>query len=155
MTLFPKAKPHHIKKTFKYLFKSENLIQKEQLSTQKDAVRSLEKTLNSIEDQNTLIDELTNEQVQKNKLTFNDQEKIKNILKRQRQQDEILKQFNEQMRKTLEQFPEEPLDPLKENLTKRVEEQNQRLKNGENLLKELEDLVKNIQEEGAFRNFKS
>ena len=144
----PFPKPNRTtSKTFKYLFKSENLIQQEQLSAQKDAVQSLEKTLNSIEDQNTLIDELTNEQVQKNKLTFNDQEKIKNILKRQRQQDEILKQFNEQMRETLEQFSE-PLDPLKENLTKRLEEQNQRLKNDENLLKELEDLAKNIQEEG-------
>ena len=135
-------------KIFKYLFKSENLIQQEQLSAQKDAVQALEKTMKSIEDQNTLVDELTNEQIQKNKLTFNDQEKIKDVLKRQRQQDEILKQFNEQMRETLEQFPEESSDPLKENLAKRVEEQNQRLKEDENTLKELEDLAKNIQEEG-------
>ena len=145
----PFPKPNRTtSKTFKYLFKSENLIQQEQLSVQKDAVQALEKTMKSIEDQNTLVDELTNEQIQKNKLTFNDQEKIKNILKRQRQQDEILKQFNEQMRETLEQFPEEPPDPLKENLTKRLEEQNQRLKHDENTLKELEDLAKNIQEEG-------
>ena len=145
----PFPKPNRTKsKTFKYLFKSENLIQQEQLSDQKDAVQSLEKTVNSIEDQNTLIDELTNEQIQKNKLTFNDQEKIKNVLRRQRQQDEILKQFNEQMRETLERFPEESPDPLKENLTIRLEEQNQRLKDDENTLKELEDLAKNIQEEG-------
>ena len=145
----PFPKPNRTtSKTFKYLFKSENLIQQEQISAQKDAVQSLEKTMNSIEDQNTLIDELTKEQIQKNKLTFNDQERIKNVLKRQRQQDEILKQFNEQMRETLEQFPVEYTDPLKENLSKRLEEQNQRLKDDENTLKELEDLAKNIKEEG-------
>ena len=135
-------------KIFEYLYKSEKLIQQEQLNAQKDAVQGLEKTMKSIEDQNTLVEELTNEQLQKNKLTFNDQEKIKDVLKRQRQQDEILKQFNEQMRETLEQFPDESPDPLKENLAKRLEEQEQRLKDDENKLKELEDLAKNIQEEG-------
>ena len=63
------------------------MIQQEQLNAQKDAVQGLEKTMKSIEDQNTLVEELTNEQLQKNKLTFNDQEKIKDVLKRQRQQD--------------------------------------------------------------------
>ena len=70
------------------------MIQQEQLNAQKDAVQGLEKTMKSIEYQNTLVDELTNEQLQKNKLTFNYQEKIKDVLKRLRQQDEILKQFN-------------------------------------------------------------
>lgn len=145
----PFPKPNSTKtKIFKYLYKSENLIEQEHLNTQKDVVEGLEKTIKSIKNQNTLVDELTNEQIQKNKLTFNDQEKIKDILKRQREQDETLKQFNEQMQNTLEQLPDETEDSLKKTLSKRLEEQNRRLEDDESKLNELEDLAKKLQQEG-------
>lgn len=146
---YPFPKPNSTQtKIFKYLYKSKNSIEQERLNTQKDVVLGLEKTIKSIKNQSTFVDELANQQLQKSKLTYDDQEKIKDVLNRQKEQNQILKQFNEQMRETLERFPDESEDPLKERLTKRLEEQNQRLEEDEGKLEELEDLAKKLQQEG-------
>ena len=150
---FPKPKSSR-SKTFNYLYKSENALKLEQLNTQKDVVQGLENAKESIKHQNSLVDELTKEQLQKSKLTFNDKEKIKEVLERQKEQDQILKQFAEQMQKTMEQFPDKLPDPQKENLAKRLNEQNQQLEKDEEKLKALEDLANKIQQEGLLEKLK-
>jgi len=151
----PFPKPNSTKtEVFTYLFKSNKSIQNEALVTQKSVVQGLEKSVKSVENQNNLMDQFTKEQLQKGKLGFNDKEKISALLRRQKQQDDILKQFNKQMEKTLEQFSEEPPDSLKEDLMKRIQEQNQRLEEDEMKLQELEQLAKKIQQEGLMEKLK-
>ena len=151
----PFPKPNSTKtEVFTYLFKSDKSIQNEAIETQKSVVQGLEKSVKSVENQNNLMDQFTKEQLQKDKLGFNDKEKIKALLRRQKQQDDILKQFNKQMEKTLEQFSEDTPDPLKEDLMKRIQEQNQRLEEDEMKLQELEQLAKKIQQEGLMEKLK-
>ena len=86
-------------------------------------------------------------QLQKERLNYNDQEKTQDIIKRQKNQDDMIKRFNEQMNKTLEQFPPEIPDTFKKNLSERLDEQNKRLEENEKTLKELEDLAKKMKQE--------
>ena len=151
----PFPKPNSTKtEVFTYLFKSNKSIQNEALVTQKSVVQGLEKSVKSVKNQNNLIDQFTKEQLQKDKLSFNDKEKISALLRRQQQQDDILRRFNKQMEKTLKEFSEESPDPLKEELIKRVQEQNQRLEEDEMKLQELEQLAKKIQQEGLMEKLK-
>ena len=151
----PFPKPNSTKtEVFTYLFKSNKSIQNEALVTQKSVVQGLEKSVKSVKNQNNLIDQFTKEQLQKDKLSFNDKEKISALLRRQQQQDDILRRFNKQMEKTLKEFSEESPDPLKEELIKRIQEQNQRLKEDEMKLQELEQLAKKIQQEGLMEKLK-
>ena len=132
---------------FTYLSKSNTSLKEEQLDNQKELVNALENTFNKYEKQQNLVDDFTKEQLQKEGLNFNDQEKIQDILKRQKNQDEMIQRFNEQMQKTLNQFPEDTPDTFKEELTERLKEQNKRLEQDEKMLKELEDLAKKLNQE--------
>lgn len=134
-------------KIFTYLSKSENALKEEQLNAQKELVDDLENTFNTYEQQQELVDDFTKHQLQKERLNYNDQEKTQDIIKRQKNHDDMIKRFNEQMKKTLEQFPEETPDAFKKNLSERLEEQNKRLEENEKILKELEDLAKKMKQE--------
>ena len=134
-------------KTFTYLSKSENALKEEQLNAQKELVDDLENTFNTYEQQQELVDDFTKQQLQKERLNYNDQEKTQDIIKRQKNQDDMIKRFNEQMKKTIEQFPAEIPDTFKKNLSERLDEQNKRLEENEKTLKELEDLAKKMKQE--------
>ena len=58
----------------------------------------------------------------------------------------MIKRFNEQMNKTLEQASAEIPDTFKKNLSE-LDEQNKRLEENEKTLKELEDLAKKMKQE--------
>ena len=134
-------------KIFTYLSKSENALKEDQLNDQKELVDDLENTFNTYEKQHELVDDFTKQQLQKERLNYNDQEKIQDIIKRQKNQDDMIKRFNEQMKKTLEQFPDKIPDAFKKNLFERLDEQNKRLEENEKTLKELEELAKKMKQE--------
>ena len=135
-------------KIFTFLSKSENALKEKQLNEQKELVDDLENTFNTFEKQQELVDDFTKQQLQKEGLNYNDQEKTQDIINRQKKQDEMIKRFNEQMKKTLEQFPDETPDTFKKNLSERIEEQNKRLEENEKTLEELEELAKQMKQEG-------
>ncbi len=134
-------------KIFTFLSKSENALKEKQLNEQKELVDDLENTFNTFEKQQELVDDFTKQQLQKERLNYNDQEKTQDIINRQKKQDEMIKRFNEQMKKTLEQFPDETPDTFKKNLSERIEEQNKRLEENEKTLEELEELAKQMKQE--------
>jgi len=134
-------------KIFTFLSKSENALKEKQLNEQKELVDDLENTFNTFEKQQELVDDFTKQQLQKERLNYNDQEKTQDIINRQKKQDEMIKRFNEQMKKTLEQFPDETPDTFKKNLSERIEEQNKRLEENEKTVEELEELAKQMKQE--------
>ena len=134
-------------KIFTFLSKSENALKEKQLNEQKVLVDDLENTFNTFEKQQELVDDFTKQQLQKERLNYNDQEKTQDIINRQKKQDEMIKRLNEQMKKTLEQFPDETPDTFKKNLSERIEEQNKRLEENEKTLEELEELAKQMKQE--------
>lgn len=132
---------------FRKLTKEE--LEAEQLENQKNAISGLDKSLEKLKDREQTLKELSRTQKEKRELNYNDKKKLENFIKRQQQQEEIMKNFSKELRKELENFqPEnEEKDPFKEELEKRLEENEEQLKENEKLLEELEKLQEKIEKE--------
>lgn len=118
------------------------------LDQQNEAIQDLDKALDKFEEQEKELKELSKTQKEKPELNFNDKKKLENFLKRQRQQEEMMQNFNERLKENLEEFENEnEEDQFKENLKDRLEENQEQLKKDEELLKELEKLADKIDKE--------
>ncbi|NND64141.1 MAG: hypothetical protein HKN48_13195, partial [Flavobacteriaceae bacterium] len=128
---------------------TEEELEAERLKQQEENIKDLSKSLKDVKDQEKRLKEITDTQKQKNDLNWNDKKKIENFIKRQKQQEEMMKNFSKEMKENLEKFqPEnEDEDPFKEQLEERLEENEKRLEENEKLLEELERLRDKINKE--------
>ncbi len=133
--------------TFRKLTREE--LEAEQLKNQKENMDDLNKSLKDLKDQEKKLEELNKLQKEKSELNWNDKKKLENFIKRQRQQEQMMKNFSKEMKEDLEKFqPEnEDTDPFKEQLQERLEENEERLEENEKLLEELERLQEKIDKE--------
>jgi hypothetical protein len=124
-------------------------LEDEQLQDQNNSIKELDKTLEELKEQEKTLEEISKTQKEKNELSWNDKKKLENFIKRQKQQEEMMKNFSKEMKENLENFqPEnEEKDPFKEQLEKRIEENEKKLKENEKLLDELEKLQEKIDKE--------
>lgn len=133
--------------SFRKLTKDEE--EKEQLQNQDKSIKGMDKTLQDLKDQEKTLEELSKLQKEKKDLNWNDKKKLENFIKRQKQQEDMMKKFSEELKENLENFqPEnEEKDPFKEQLEKRLDENEERLEENEKLLEELEKLQEKINKE--------
>ena len=133
--------------SFKKLTKAE--LENEQLQNQENSIKELDKSLEELKAREKELDELSKTQKEKKELNWNDKKKLENFIKRQKQQEEMMKNFSKELKENLQDFqPEnEEKDPFKEQLEKRLDENEERLKENEKLLEELEKLQEKIQKE--------
>ncbi len=133
--------------SFRKLTKNE--LEDEQLQNQQDAIKGLHKSLEELKDRKQTLEELSRTQKEKNELNYNDKKKLENFIQRQQKQEEMMKNFSKEMKEELENFQPEnkEKDPFKEDLQKRLEENEEQLKKNEKLLDELEKLQDKIQKE--------
>jgi len=124
-------------------------LEDEQLQNQQNAIKGLDKSLEEFKDQKQALEELSRTQKEKNELNYNDKKKLENFLQRQRQQEEMMKNFSKEMKEELQNFQPEnqEKDPFKEELEKRLDENEERIKENEKLLEELEKLQDKIAKE--------
>lgn len=150
--VFDNDRVHNFKSVKSGLYSFRKLTQEEkeekELNRQEENIKDLSKTLKDIKDRDKQLKEITDTQKQKNELNWNDKKKIENFIKRQQQQEQMMKNFSEEMKENLEKFqPENEDDPFKEELEKRLEENEERLEENEKLLEELERLQDKINKE--------
>lgn len=131
--------------SFRKLTKDEE--EKQQLQQQNETIQDLNKALDKFEEQEKNLEELTKTQKEKSELNFNDKKKFENFLQRQKDQEQLMQNFNKKLQENLEEFQKEDQDAFKEELKERLEENQQQLKQDEKLLKELEKLAEKIQKE--------
>jgi hypothetical protein len=118
------------------------------LNEQGESIKDLNKSLKKFDDQDKQLQELSNTQKEKRNLNFNDKKKLDSFLERQKQQDEMMKNFNKKLQDNLEKFevPKED-NSFKEDLKERLKENEEQLKKDEKLLEELEKLQDKINKE--------
>ncbi|MGB1450412.1 MAG: DUF4175 family protein, partial [Marinirhabdus sp.] len=151
--VFDNDAPHRFKSSrsavysFRKLTKDE--LENEQLKDQSGYIEGINKTLEQMKAQEKSLEELSNTQKEKKQLNWTDKKKISDFIKRQQQQEEMMKNFSRELKENLQNFqPEnEAEDPFKEQLEKRLEENEKRLGENEKLLKELEKLQEKINKE--------
>jgi len=135
-------------RVFNYNSKSEDTIQELQLEEQSELTTAFQKALNTLSEQDKNLNEISQNQKEKEQLNFSDQQKLKSFLERQQAQDKLLKDFNKKMKENLNQFEKsKEKDPFKEQLEKRLEAQKEALEKDEKLLEELKKITEKINKE--------
>jgi hypothetical protein len=131
--------------TFRKRTKDEQVRQ--QLDQQSEVIKNLDDTFKKLEEQDKRLEDISKTQKEKEALNFNDRKKFESFLKRQKQQEELMKNFNKNLQKNLEEFNPEQEDSFKEELKKRLSENEEQLEKDEKLLEQLEQLKDKINKE--------
>jgi hypothetical protein len=121
-----------------------------QLQEQNENINSLEKSLQNQEKQISELDKLQKMNKEKSNLDFKDQKKVEDYINRQKQQDEMMKEFTKKLTENLEEFNPQTQDKDKEELLRRLEEAEKQAEKNEKLLKELEELSKKLEKDQLF-----
>lgn len=122
------------------------------VKVQKETISNLSKSLENLTDQKQDLKNLNQLQKEKKELNWNDNNKIKDFFKKQAQQDQLMKQFNKDLQRNLEEFQKDKIteDPFKDALKERLQTQEKAIEKNKELLKELEDLQDKLKNEELF-----
>ncbi|MFD0990530.1 DUF4175 family protein [Mariniflexile jejuense] len=120
-----------------------------QLNEQSESIKDFNKSLKKFDEQDKQLEELSKTQKEKTQLNFNDKAKLESFLKRQKQQDDMMKNFNKKLKDNLEEFQKDKKekDVFKEDLKERLKENEEQLKKDEKLLENLKKLQDKINKE--------
>ena len=134
---------------FNYRRRTQEEEKEKQLEQQGETIKDLDKSLKKFEEQEKRLDELTKTGKEKKSLNFNDKKKLASFFNRQKQQDDMMKNFNKKLKENLEEFQKDNQnqDPFKEDLKKRLEDNEAQLKKDEKVLDELKKLQEKINNE--------
>ncbi|WP_163515127.1 DUF4175 family protein [Gelidibacter japonicus] len=144
---------HNFKSVKSSVFTYRKLTQDEeelkQLKEQSETIKQLDHSFEKMKLQEKQLEELSKTQKEKEQLNFSDRKKLENFIKRQKQQEEMMQNFNKRLKDNLEDFQRENIenDPFKEDLKERLKDNEEQLQSDEKLLKELEKLQDKIQKE--------
>jgi len=142
---------HNFKSTKSSVFSNRILTEEEKtesiLQQQNENINSLEKSIRNQDKQLSEIDKMQKAGKEKDNLEFKDQQKMNDFIKRQKQQDEMMKEFSKKMEENLDKFKAEEKDEFKEELQKRLENAEKDLEKNQKLLDELKELNDKIKNE--------
>jgi hypothetical protein len=145
---------HNFKSTKSSVFSNRIATETEKedqiLQQQNDNINSLAKSLKAQDKQLSEMDKLKKMGKEKDNLEYKDQQKVNDFLQRQKQQDELMKEFSEKMKENLEQYKTDKKDEKKELLEERLEKTQKELEKNQKLLEELQKLNEKISKEELF-----
>ena len=117
------------------------------IQQQNDNINSLQKSLNAQEKQLFEMDKLQKMGKEKETFEFKEQQKVNDFIQRQKEQDNMMKEFAEKMKDNLEKVKTDKKDELKEVLKERLEKSQKDLEKNQKLLDELKKLNDKISKE--------
>lgn len=120
-------------------------LKDKKLRNQESLIKGLGKSLDKLEEQNDVLKEINTEQKQEGNLEYRDKERIKQFLKNQKQQEELMEKFSKELKENL---PEEQRDDEQNQLLQeRLERQELEAKKNQKLLEELEKVADKIEKD--------
>lgn len=122
----------------------------EALQEQNSNINSLEKSIKNQDKQLSELDKLQKMGKEKDNLDFKDQKKIQDFINRQKQQDEMMKEFSKKLEENLDKFNPQKKDEFKEELKKRLEKNEKEAEKNQKLLDELKKLADKLEKEELF-----
>ncbi|MCC9017765.1 hypothetical protein [Flavobacterium lipolyticum] len=152
--VFDNDAPHGFKSTKSSVFSDRvattDEIHDKELQQQNENINSLEKSLKNQTKQFSEMDKIQKAGKEKENLEFKDQQKVNDFIKRQKQQDELMKQFTEKMNKNLDKFQSDKKDKTAEDLQKRLDNAEKDLEKNQKLMEELKNLNDKLNSEDLF-----
>ena len=145
---------HNFKSTKSSVFSNriatEEEKQDEIMNQQNENINSLAKSLKAQDKQLSELDKLQKMGKEKENLEYKEQQKVNDFIQRQKQQDEMMKEFSEKMKDNLEKFKTDKKDEKKELLQDRLEKTKEEIEKNKKLLEELQKLNDKISKEELF-----
>lgn len=145
---------HNFKSTKSSIFSNRIATESEKedqvLQQQNDNINSLEKSLKSQDKQLNEMDKLQKMGKEKDNLEFKEQQKVNDFLNKQKQQDEMMKNFAEKMKDNLDKIKTEKKDEVKELLKDRLEKVEKDFDKNKKLLDELQKLNEKLEKDELF-----
>ncbi|ALM49234.1 glutamyl-tRNA synthetase [Flavobacterium psychrophilum] len=135
---------------FSHREKTQEEKREEALQDQNSNINSLEKSIKNQDKQIGEMDKLQKMGKEKDNMDFKDQKKVQDFINRQKQQDEMMKEFSKKLEDNLEKFNPEKKDEFKEELMKRLEKNQKEAEKNKKLLDELKDLANKLKKEELF-----
>ncbi|TLP80721.1 DUF4175 family protein [Maribacter sp. ACAM166] len=130
---------------FKQVLLDDNQLKNKVLEVQQSLIKDLDKSLERAKEQKETLDELNQNQKEKGSLNFNDQNQIKDFLKKQERQEQFMQKFSKELKETLDKGEKD--DKLNQLLQERLERQEIEAKKNEKLLEELNKIADKINKE--------
>lgn len=145
---------HNFKSTKSSVFSNRIATESEKedqvLQQQNDNINSLEKSLKTQDKQLNEMEKLQKMGKEKDNLEFKEQQKVNDFLNKQKQQDEMMKNFAEKMKDNLDKVKTEKKDEVKELLKDRLEKVDKDLEKNQKLLDELQKLNEKLEKDELF-----
>ena len=142
---------HNFKSTKSAVFSNRIATDEEKenqdLEQQNDNINSLEKSLKNQDKQFSELDKLQKSGKEKETFEFKEQQKINEFIKRQKEQDEKMKEFAEKMKDNLDKSKTDKKDEFKDELKSRLENVEKDLEKNKKLLDELKELNDKIKKD--------
>jgi len=142
---------HNLKSTKSSVFSNriatDNEKEDQEFQQQNESINGLEKSLKNQDKQISEMDKLQKSGKEKDNLEFKDQQKINDFIKRQNQQDKMMKEFADKMKDNLDKSKTDKKDEFKEELQKRLDNVDKDLEKNKKLLDELKELNDKIKQE--------
>lgn len=124
--------------------------EEEQFRQQNQNINSLEKSIKSQEKQLSELDKLQKIGKEKNVLEYKEQQKVNDFIKRQKQQEEMMKEFSKKLEKNIDAVKSDKQDLFKEELKERLNNAAKEADKNQKLLDELEKLSQKLNQEELF-----
>ncbi|WP_238857761.1 DUF4175 family protein [Poritiphilus flavus] len=123
----------------------DNQLKDKQLEFQQSILNNFDRSLEDLKEQKEVLKEINKEQKEKNSLSFNDQNQVKDFLQKQQQQEEMMEKFSEQLKENLEKG--NPDDEMNKLLRERLERRELEAQKNAKLLEELKEISDKIEKE--------
>ena len=138
--------------TFTYRKRTESEETDKQLQDQNKSIDALGQSIKQFKKEEKSLESLSKTQKEKSELKFSDKKKLNQFLERQLEQKKELQQINKSLQKNLDEFKKENIqekekDAFKEDLKKRLKENEAQVKKDEKLLEELRKLQEKFSKE--------
>lgn len=122
-----------------------NQLKNKDLESQQKLISDLDKSLEKAKEQKEALQEINTRQKEKNSLNFNDQNQVKDFLKKQERQEELMQKFSKELKENLNKGNKD--DKLNRLLQERLERQELEAKKNQKLLEELNKVADKINKE--------
>jgi len=124
---------------------NDNLLKNRELENQQSLIDNLDNTLEKAKEQKDALEKLNTEQKEKGSLNFNDKNQVKDFLKKQERQEELMQKFSKELKENLSKSDQD--DKLNQLLQERLERQELEARKNEKLLEELNKIADKINKE--------
>ncbi len=133
--------------SFSYRMKTNEELEEDNLQEQNQNIKKIDEQLQNFKKSDEELKEISRLEKEKEELNYNERKKLEEFIKRQKQQNAMMKNYSEKLQKNIQKKEEDQTSQMREELQRRLENNEKQLEENEALLKELEEYAEKIQKE--------